>query len=205
MTVPAGSHVRVHCDNTTTVLVIRRGGSQSRQLNEIYRQIVTVILKRNITLSAVFLKGCLNITDRPVYNSRTLGLESRQVIQTLTPPPQTDLFATAENRVLPDFVSPFYHPQATAMDAFALDWDQWDTIYLFPPTNLILKVLLKIRSFGGTAYVVAPWWPNRLWFNELQSVSKDHRRLSPDRYQMVAGQKVQAPSLLNDHLHVWTL
>ena len=26
MTVPAGSHVRVHCDNTTTVLVIRRGG-----------------------------------------------------------------------------------------------------------------------------------------------------------------------------------
>ena len=36
MTAPLGSHVLVHCDNTMVVRVIRRGGSRSRHLKEIY-------------------------------------------------------------------------------------------------------------------------------------------------------------------------
>ncbi|XP_068209012.1 uncharacterized protein [Palaemon carinicauda] len=70
-----------------------------------------------------------------------------------------DLFATSDNKKLPRYMAPYEDPLAEAVDAMSLDWNGWTCIYLFPPTNLPLKVLNKLRSFQGTAALMAPKWP----------------------------------------------
>ena len=67
-----------------------------------------------------------------------------------------DLFATAGNHQLPLYVAPNIDHQAAGVDALSLNWNQWERIYIFPPMNLMLKVLDKLKTFRGTAAVVAP-------------------------------------------------
>ena len=47
----------------------------------------------------------------------------------------------------------------------------WMTIYLFPPQSLILLPLNQLDHFRGTAYLVAPLWPARIWFPLLETKS----------------------------------
>ena len=61
---------------------------------------------------------------------------------------EIDLMATPFNNKLEKFISPFDHPRETAVDAFMTDWNR---VYIFPPVALLLKVLLKLESFQGTA------------------------------------------------------
>ena len=141
--VPEKSHIRVMCDNTTAVNIIRRGGSRSAPLNRIMFSIIEVVQAKNLFLSASHIQGCMNIVadqlsrQGPIPTEWSLDPAGRSLIQSLVPPPQVDLFATFDNRVLDCFVSPVLHPQAAFVDAFTVDWSLWETIYLFPPTNLI--------------------------------------------------------------------
>ena len=59
-------------------------------------------------------------------------------------PPQVDLFATRFNAQLCNFVSPCPDPSALYMDAFSRDWDEWDSIFLFPPFILLQKVVARL-------------------------------------------------------------
>ena len=70
------------------------------------------------------------------------------------------MFATRQNAQLPKFISLMSDHQAVACNALSLDWNQWDQIYLFPPVNLLLKVLMKLKEFKGTAILIAPEWQN---------------------------------------------
>ena len=54
--------------------------------------------------------------------------------------------------------------QATALDAFSVDWNKWDSIYLFPPASMILKVLNFLESNKGHAVLLIRYWPNQLWY-----------------------------------------
>ena len=47
------------------------------------------------------------------------------------------------------FVFPHRDPLAFATDAFSINWNQWDRIYLFPPTKLITTVLSHLEDFLG--------------------------------------------------------
>ena len=209
--VPKGSHIRVMCDNTTAVNIIRRGGSRSALLNKVMFNIVETLQSKNLFLSANHIQGCMNIVaDRlsrqgPIPTEWSLDQEGRDLILSLVPCPQVDLFATFENRVLDCFVSPVIHPQATYVDALTVDWSQWSVIYLFPPTNLILKVLIALRTFVGTAYLIAPRWPNRPWFGELNLRAHSYKKLDCSILQSTQDGIVLAPKILQDNLFLWTL
>ena len=69
--------------------------------------------------------------------------------------PQVDLFATRYNFKISTFVSPCPDDKAWAMDATTLDWNQWDSIYLFPPSPLLVHLLPKIASFKGVGLLIA--------------------------------------------------
>lgn len=45
-------------------------------------------------------------------------------------------------------------------------------VYVFPPTSLILKTLLKIRQEDVMAIVIAPFWPTCPWFPLLKQLLK---------------------------------
>ena len=55
------------------------------------------------------------------------------------------------------FVCPFPHPAVVGTDLFLMDPNQWESLYLFPPTNLILKVLNHLSRFQGEVLLIAPY------------------------------------------------
>ena len=62
----------------------------------------------------------------------------------MVPGLQINLFATESNLKLPSYVAPNLVTLAFASNALSVDWNQWEAIYLFPPVNLLLKVLHKL-------------------------------------------------------------
>ena len=62
---------------------------------------------------------------------------------------QVDLFATRFNNKLPQFVSPVPDPQAWAVDALSLSWEDLDP-YAFPPVAILGKVVEKLQDYHAT-------------------------------------------------------
>ena len=95
--------------------------------------------------------------------------------------PSIDLFATRENRRLPQFFSPLPDPSALGMDALSQDWNN-RFAYLFTPFVLLTQVLRKIAmSHNGMFILIAPLWPVQPRFIPLLDLLIDLPRLLPVR------------------------
>ena len=186
------------------------GGSQSPMVNGIIRTIVRKSQLRNWHISVSHLQGVRNVIadslsrDSPQETEWSLDMTSFQEITSVVPDLQVDLFATSFNNKLPLYVAPNLDPLAVAVDSLNLDWNQWQKIYLFPPFNTLLKVLEKLRSFQGTAVLVAPRWVNSSWFPLLKELKATEKCFSsPKLYQEVQGRTISADSSLTTHLRMW--
>jgi len=208
---PPGSHIRVHADNMTTVHCInRKGSSKSPALNSWILSLGLLLRRSNLFLTAFHVAGVSNVVadalsrDHPINSEWSLDQASFQWMCTLDRSPQIDLFATHENHRLPNYVSPIRDHRAVGKDAFLMNWNRWSVIYLFPPSPMILQVLEKLNSFRGTAYVVAPFWPNQVWFPLMMSKSKFHMKFpSPSLSQRVGVKDFSCSSNRILHLAVW--
>ena len=142
---------------------------------------------------------------KPIESEWSLDQASFRWILNKVPDLQIDLFATGDNHKLPLYISPNLDPKAVTMDALSIDWDKWERIYLFPPVNLLMKVLPKLRQFKGKVALVAPWWPKSNWFPLLLEL-----RLQPHMFpnlqlqQKVQNRVVSASSNLMNALRLWT-
>jgi len=58
------------------------------------------------------------------------------------------------------FVTPY-------TDAMSLDWNCWNSIYLFPPVKSLLLVLSYLPRYQGQVIIIAPWWLGQSWFPTL--------------------------------------
>ncbi|CAJ0968531.1 unnamed protein product [Ranitomeya imitator] len=81
--------------------------------------------------------------------------------------PDVDLMASKMNAKVPSFVSRYRDPQAIAVDALVLSWNQFHLSYLFPPLALLPRVIKKIKSERVPAILIAPDWPRRTWYADL--------------------------------------
>ena len=133
---PRGSHIHLIMDNLAAVGCIKWGRSRSPILNVVMKQIVRLRVYKNWFLSASHLSEVRNVIadslsrKGPVSTEWTLDDLSFHLINSLRPPPEVDLFATALNNRLPTYVSPVQDPKAVAVDTFLLDWNRWEMIYL---------------------------------------------------------------------------
>ena len=133
----------------------------------------------SISLVPRHLSGELNtLADRqsrlgPVGAEWSLDDTTFQWLSLLAGPFQVDLFATRENTRLPTFVSPFPDPLALGVDAFSLCWNDWETIYLFPPVKALHKVVPLLTQFRGQGVLVAPLYAPSGWFPTLLSRALD--------------------------------
>lgn len=76
--------------------------------------------------------------------------------------------ATPANRVVETFISPFPHPAAFGVDALTHTWDLPGTMWIYPPTPLIRKVLNKIQQQTNLRIIlVAPEQESREWYPDL--------------------------------------
>ena len=73
------------------------------------------------------------------------------------------LFALRWNHKLPLFVSPVPDPSAMAVDALSMSWKAlW--AYTYPPPALLPRVLEKAQQDQYELILIAPHWPQAIWF-----------------------------------------
>ena len=83
-----------------------------------------------------------------------------QTIQTEWHQPQVHLFTTRFNNKLPRFVSPVPDSLAWAVDALSLSREDLNP-YAFP-------LVEKLQGYPcNTMILIAPGWPNMLWFSDI--------------------------------------
>ena len=122
-------------------------------------------------------------------------------------PFSVDLFANRENNKIDCFISPFPDPLSSGVNALSLHWDEWSSLYLYPPTPLLGEVVARLQNYQGKGILIAPYYALSGWFPQLLARCPDHLALPEDHSlsQMTIQGLLfhQNPSLFR--LHVWIL
>ena len=211
----SGNMVLIATDNTTVVAYINKeGGMKSGRLCALLWRILTWCTRHQITLRARHIPGRLNvIADKLSRLGQTIQTEwslLQEVFQLICKRwyhPQVDLFATRYNHKLPRFVSPVPDPQAWAVDALSLPWEDLDP-YAFPPTAILGKVVAKLRDQPCRRIIlIAPGWPKMPWFWDLVALSAQIPLCLPILPNLLTQPFSQIPhrNLQNLNLHAWLL
>ena len=175
-----GKVTRVHIDNTTAVAYIRKeGGTCSYLLTRDARMLLQWCDRNQVTLIPVHIAGVRNVeADRLSREGQLLSSEwsltraEFQKIKDHLGTPTLDLFATAENRRVPAFISPVPHPEAQGVDALSLSWPSHQLLYAYPPTALVPVLLQKVRQNRGLKLIlVASTSPTKPWHADLLRLS----------------------------------
>ena len=180
-------------DNTTAVAYVNKlGGTVSRQLNHIVRELWLWCMNRDITLVAEHLPGVLNsIADEEsrVMKDRSDWMLNPQIfhqIQTKWGPLEVDIFASRLTTQLERFFSWRPDPEAEAVDAFNQDWDLLQGRgYANPPWSLVGRVLNKVQHQRVTPVLVAPVWKSQPWYPKLLEMVMDFPILLPPREDLI--------------------
>ena len=148
------------------------------------RDIFEFCAKHSITLIPRHLQGSLNVLadhgsrEGPIPTEWSLDTTSfLNAARQVSIFPQVDLFATRYNFKIDPFVSPCPDDLAWAMDATSLDWNHWDSIYLFPPNSLLTHLLPKIASFKGVGLLIAVRVPGSVVTTALELRCRRHFRI----------------------------
>jgi len=118
-----------------------------------------LLLRKGNHLTAFLVAGDTNVIadalsrNKPINSKWSLDVQSFQWIGSLAPTPLVDLFAPWENHQRATYFSPVLDYLAAGKDAFLANWNQWQCIYLFPPTSMILKDLGKMSILAQSAKV----------------------------------------------------
>ena len=101
-------------------------------------------------------------------SSGRIGLNARRFFWSFSVVGQSlDLFSTNLNHQLTVYFSPVLDTMSAGTDAMLQSWDGLE-VYAFPPFALVHQVLLRLRQSRGVSMtLVAPFWPQKIWFPEL--------------------------------------
>ena len=154
--IPKNNVLRVSTDNLPTFFAIKnRGSNRSESLQALSKELYQIPLRKKIQITP-YVPGIRNVVSDSLSRNSISPTEGELDMKTfqdllahLPWRPQVDAMATHLNSKLPIFISPINHPQATEVDFFSADLNRWIHLYVFLPTNLILKVLMKLKSFRG--------------------------------------------------------
>ena len=149
-------HLRIELDNTTAVAYINNmGGTHPVACNAITKTLLLWCKARGIWLSACHIPGKDNtVADsysrkQSIHTEWSLNVNVFSHLCEIYGTPSIDLFAARTNNQLP--------------------WDEY--VYIFPPFNLIPRVLKKLREDRTKkALIVVPEWKTQTWFPKLKSL-----------------------------------
>lgn len=157
-------------DNTTAISYINKMGSiQYPKLSQLSREIWKWCQERDIWIFASYIESSKNVIADA--ESRIISKETewslaefafRKITDTFGTP-EIDFFATRLNNKCMRFVSWFPDPDAEFVDAFTLDWSEFE-FYAFPPFSLVLRTIRKIINDKANGIVVVPLWQSQPWF-----------------------------------------
>ena len=192
----------------------QRRGMKSFSLCALLWRILSWCTRQQVTLGARHIPGRLNVIadklsrlGQTIQTEWSLHPEVFQAVCSRWHQPQVDLFATRFNNKLPQFVSPVPDPQAWAVDALSLSWEDLDP-YAFPPAAILGKVVEKLQDYPCNRIIlIAPGWPNMPWFWDLVAMSSQIPLCLPSIPNLVSQSfnQVLHRNLSNLNLHAWLL
>ncbi len=167
-----GKHVLVRTDNTAAVSYINRlGGTRSHRMSQLARHLLLWSHTQFKSQRTVHIPGKLNRVADVLSRQLTFPGEWRlhpekiRLIRSRCGEAQVNLFASHESSHHQLYFSLTKGPLGT--DALAHSWPQDLCKYAFPPVSLLAQTLCKLREDEEQVLLVAPPWPTRTWFTEL--------------------------------------
>ena len=176
-------HVRVLSNSTTAVTYINKmGGLTSEKCNQVAKNIWSACMEKNVWISSQHIPGESNDADKPSREFKDdlewqIRDETFAKICRQWPTPTIDLFASRAIHKLNIYCSWNKDPGASFIDAFSLDWNQFQLSYQFPPFSLVSRCLQKLQQDNAEAIIIAPLWPQQLWFPTLLRSLIDYPRV----------------------------
>jgi ribonuclease HI len=182
-------HVRLRADNTTAISAIKKQGDTRCTVRNYWAQRLWRFLqKRDLWLTVTHIPGVENIEadeeSRYFRDAAEWGLKPHLVSEIFQRfgTPTIDMFATCRNTTLPRFASWGPDLNAEVIDCFTVNWGKYDSVYCFPPTPLVGRVIQKMKMDRARGILIVPHWESQIWFNQLRSITRAAItfQLSPD-------------------------
>ena len=180
-----GSHIQIRSDSTTAVAYVNNmGGINSKICNDLAKQIWDYCIRANIWVSCQHVPGTDNVADSPSrkFNDDLEWQLCNEVFHLICEEwgqPSIDLFASRTNHKLDTYCAWRRDPQASFIDALAQNWHSFKLCYIFPPFSMIGKCLQKLCQDQAEAIIIAPLWPQQLWFPKLLRTLVDRPLVLP--------------------------
>ena len=201
--------IQIHCDNQAAVMCMRKGRSKSPRIQCIISLIMRLARQKTLFIDCLYIQGAYNVLADQLSRVGPISTEwtlSQEVFNNLNAQLncKIDLFATKWNHKLPMYASPCPDQNALFVDAFSRDWGRFKTVFLFPPTPLVSKVLAKLKSDKvETALLITREFATKPWYMSLLKTASHSFPL-----QTVLTQNMGDPSCTHSShvtLHVWIL
>jgi hypothetical protein len=165
----------IRSDNLVTVFNLQRQGAGPALLY-LTREIFSILTTHDIRLHVTHIRGIENVLVDALSRLEITGdYQLKQevydnCVTLLGVTPTIDLFAHCQNSKCSRFVSlPGVRAAgATALDAFDVaDWSR-ELAYIFPPVQIIDRVLMRLLMDEATAVLVVPKWTSQPWWGLLR-------------------------------------
>jgi hypothetical protein len=188
----------VQCDNLVTVYNLQRQGAGPALLR-LTQKIFSILTAQDIRLHVCHIPGVQNVLSDALSRLEITGdyqLDPevyRNSMAMLRFTPTIDLFAHCQNKKCQRFVAlPGVRAAgATALDAFDIqDWSK-ELPYIFPPVQVIDRVLQRIALDKATAVVVVPKWTSQPWWGLLRPMTISVVELGDSSFVLLPGPRMR--------------
>ena len=176
--------VLIETDNIVTKAYINHMGGRKPMLNVIAQDIWKAAHQYGLQLIAVHRPGRLNQRADKLSRWSTDSTDL-QLLPSLFQkankrwgPHSVDLFANRLNRQVRRYVSWRPDPFSVANDGLTFPLTG-ENAWCFPPEALIQRLLAKLIREQATVTLVAPLWPSKPWWPELQALRIDRPIILP--------------------------
>ena len=168
-------HIKIFCDSQVAIGCIQRQGStKSIACNTETRNLLLYCEKMNFVLTLAYIGTSENVEadfeSRNFANPDTEWSLNQAVFNQICCifqiSPEIDLFAERLNKKLPQYCAWKPDPYASFVDAFAVQWSDFNCVYLFPPFALVGRVLQRFLNLPQTthALLIVPFWKTSPWW-----------------------------------------
>ena len=194
-------------DNSTAVSYITNmEGTKSKDCNEVSKDIWILCRIHNIWITYTHIAGISNVkadAKSRVFEDQLEWKLNQNILTelySLWDKPDIDLLPSRLNYQVGSYCSWKPDPKCSCVNAFSMNWGNFDLIYLFPPFSLLSRCICKLIQDKTRGMVIAPLWLTQSWFPRLMELLTDNPLILPKTKYLLSLHHSQSPHPLHKKL-----